>query len=172
MLTMVEHTTTMAGDGPTAEVVSVQPVSLVRIRAVVSNVGPERALIPICGDLDGTDVLCDLATHVEVYGRQRWRPAAQRPGTGVLGGTHLKSSREIEAGGERTFVFQFSRSVYTIKAGVKARLLIDAWRVEDEIRAGSPSMQIETSAFVVPTQNPIKSGAQTLSSPPPPSKRE
>lgn len=139
----------IASEEPAVEMVSVQAIPLVRIRVVVRNSTSERVLVPYCGDLEGTDVLCGLATQVEVHDKGRWRQA-KPSGGGVLGGHPLERGRTIEAGGERPFVFQFSRDEFEIGAGMKVRLVIDAWHVGETIRAKSPGMQLETGSFDLP----------------------
>lgn len=142
--------TSSAGEEPAAELVSVQAIPIVRVRVVVRNPTPERVFVPYCGDLEGTERLCGLATHVEVYDSGRWRVAMSSRG-GVLGGRPLERSRAIESGGEETFVFEFSRNVLEIKPGVTARLVIEAWRAREAIRANSPEMQLRTGSFKLPT---------------------
>jgi hypothetical protein len=73
-------------------------VTHVYVRLQVQNVTQKPRFIRVCGEQDGENYLCALATHVEVRSHRSRQPSVKHDAQGVFGGIPLQKSISIPPG--------------------------------------------------------------------------
>ena len=136
--------------GGAIQIVSVQHIPLVRVRAILRNGTDGSIVVPYCGDVAGTKKLCGLGTHLEVHTQAGWKPARLRPSSGVLGGLPLDQVQTLQSGGESSFVYEFATDIFLINEQDQLRFVIDTWPDRESMLGGKTGSQIPTDPFQLP----------------------
>ena len=128
----------------TNQVVEVQ----IRVRA-----GEQQLAIPFCQTDEGQrEILCNLATTLEVKTRTGWHPAKTPPDSGLFGGAPLirANVRLIPPHKSAIFTYEFTKGVFSITPGQQLRVMVDAWPDQKSVTTNVPGLRIASPMFAYP----------------------
>jgi hypothetical protein len=110
--------------------------------------------VPYCAEsLDGgSKQLCRMGAHLEVRTENGWEPARSRQAKTKMRVTRLALAPvvAIAPGGTEDFDFELNKTFLAIETGQQLRIVIDAWRAEEPMRAGEPSVKLTSPPFGCP----------------------
>jgi hypothetical protein len=114
------------------------------------NTSDEQLVVPYCqvGEEDDK-TLCYSRAHLEVAGKEGWRPVGLRYRETVLGDL-LQRSQEIAPNSGHDFTFVFSKNVFAVERRQRLRVVFDAWHDNQSMNAGVQVIKLTSRVFSCP----------------------
>jgi hypothetical protein len=137
---------------PDAQVTDARASQSVGIQITISS-GENELLVPYCGDGEGDiESLCNLTIQIQVEGPNGWTRIKPKYPNVVLGGVPPEKWRSqlIPGGQSHAFAFAFSKDDFVVQRGQRLRVIVDAWRDEQSMRAQKQAIQLTSGSFKCP----------------------